>query len=91
MAMQATAIRFAPEEKTWIQSYADFVGKSFSDVVREAVLELVEDAADMHTTMPWPMTMGPGTPSKRFWPNSAARGCTRELPRGVYQTGKEAA
>ena len=47
MAMQATAIRFAPEEKTWIQSYADFVGKSFSDVVREAMLELVEDAADM--------------------------------------------
>jgi len=47
MAMQATAVRFAPEEKAWIQSYADFVGRSFSDVVREAALELVEDAADM--------------------------------------------
>lgn len=47
MAMQATAVRFAPEEKAWIQSYADFVGKSFSDVVRGAALELVEDAADM--------------------------------------------
>ena len=47
MSMQTTAIRFAPEERAWIQSYADFVGRSFSDVVREAVLELVEDAADL--------------------------------------------
>ncbi len=47
MAMQATAIRFAPEEKAWIQSYADFIGMTFSDVVREAVLEKVEDAADL--------------------------------------------
>lgn len=47
MAMEATAIRFAPEEKRWIQSYADFCGKTFSDVVREAVLEKVEDAADL--------------------------------------------
>ena len=47
MAMVTTAIRFAPEEKAWIQSYADFCGQSFSDVVREAVLEKVEDAADV--------------------------------------------
>lgn len=47
MAMETTAIRFAPEEKSWIQSYADFCGKTFSDVVREAVLEKVEDAADL--------------------------------------------
>lgn len=47
MAMSATAIRFAPEEREWIQSYADFVGKSFSEVVRESVLERVEDAADL--------------------------------------------
>lgn len=46
MAMAATAIRFAPEEKDWIQAYADFVGKSFSEVVREAVLERIEDAVD---------------------------------------------
>ena len=46
MAMEATAIRFAPEEKSWIQAYADFVGSSFSEVVRQAVLEKVEDAAD---------------------------------------------
>ncbi len=47
MAMETTAIRFAPEEKSWIQSYADFCGRSFSDVVREAILEKVEDAADI--------------------------------------------
>lgn len=47
MAMNATAIRFAPEEREWIQSYADFMGKSFSEFVRETVLEKVEDAADL--------------------------------------------
>lgn len=51
MAMQTTAIRFAPEERNWIQSYADFQGKSFSDVVREAALEAVEDAADLQAYM----------------------------------------
>lgn len=47
MAMVTTGIRFAPEEKDWIQAYADFCGRSFSDVVREAVLEKVEEAADI--------------------------------------------
>lgn len=47
MAMTAAAIRFAPEEKSWIQSYADFCGKTFSDVVREAILEKIEDSADV--------------------------------------------
>lgn len=46
MSMEATTIRFEPEEKTWIQAYADFMGRTFSDVVREAALEMVEDAAD---------------------------------------------
>lgn len=46
MAMEATTIRFEPEEKSWIQAYADFVGRTFSDVVREAALEMVETAAD---------------------------------------------
>lgn len=46
MAMEATTIRFELEEKSWIQAYADFVGRTFSDVVREAALEMVEDAAD---------------------------------------------
>lgn len=47
MAMVSTAIRFSPEERDWIQAYADFMGKSFSEVVREAALEYVEDAADL--------------------------------------------
>lgn len=47
MAMESTTIRFAKEEREWIQSYADFSGKTFSDAVREAVLERVEDAADL--------------------------------------------
>ncbi|WP_165054874.1 MULTISPECIES: type II toxin-antitoxin system RelB family antitoxin [unclassified Adlercreutzia] len=47
MAMETTTIRFAPEENTWIQSYADFCGKTFSDVVREAALEKVEEEADL--------------------------------------------
>ena len=47
MAMTSTAIRFASEEREWIQAYADFVGKSFFEVVREAVLERIEDAADV--------------------------------------------
>ena len=46
MAMEATTIRLEPEEKSWIQAYADFVGRTFSDVVREAALEAVEAAAD---------------------------------------------
>ena len=46
MAMDATTIRFEPEEKSWIQAYADFVGRTFSDVVREAALEAVGAAAD---------------------------------------------
>lgn len=46
MAMEATTIRFEPEEKSWIQAYADFTGRTFSDVVREAALEMVEAAAD---------------------------------------------
>lgn len=47
MAMTSTAIRFAPEERQWIQAYADMQGKSFSEVVREAALEAVEDACDL--------------------------------------------
>jgi len=47
MAMNATAIRFADEEKDWIQAYADLLGESFSEFVREAALDRVEDAADL--------------------------------------------
>ncbi len=47
MAMSATAIRFADEEREWIQAYADFKGQSFSEFVRESALSRVEDAADL--------------------------------------------
>ena len=47
MARNTATVRFAPEEKRWIQSYADFMGMSFSDVVREATLEVIEDLVDV--------------------------------------------
>ena len=47
MAMNATAIRFDENEKEWIQSYAGVLGISFSEFVRNAALEMVEDAADI--------------------------------------------
>ena len=47
MAMSATAIRFDEGEKEWIQSYASVLGVSFSEFVRKAALEKVEDAADI--------------------------------------------
>lgn len=47
MAMVSTAIRFSPEERDWYRRMPDFMGKSFSEVVREAALEYVEDAADL--------------------------------------------
>ena len=47
MAMRGSAIRFADEERDWIQSCADFLGQSFSEFVRQAALEKVEDAVDL--------------------------------------------
>lgn len=47
MAMSATAIRFDECEKDWIQSYASVLGMSFSEFVRSAALEKVEEAADI--------------------------------------------
>ena len=47
MAMSATAIRFDECEKDWIQSYASVLGISFSEFVRSAALEKVEEAADI--------------------------------------------
>ena len=45
--MSATAIRFDECEKDWIQSYASVLGMSFSEFVRSAALEKVEEAADI--------------------------------------------
>lgn len=47
MAMKAIAIRFEEEEKDWIQSYASVLDISFSEFVRSAALEKVEEAADI--------------------------------------------
>lgn len=47
MAMNATAIRFDESEKDWIQSYASVLGMSFSEFVRNAALDKVEEAADI--------------------------------------------
>lgn len=47
MALRATAIRFNDAEKDWIQSYASVLGISFSEFVRSAALEKVEEAADI--------------------------------------------
>lgn len=47
MALRATAIRFDEEEKDWNQSYASVLGMSFSEFVRSATLEKVEEAADI--------------------------------------------
>lgn len=47
MAMNATAIRFDESEKNWIQSYASVLGMSFSEFVRNAALDKVEEAADI--------------------------------------------
>ena len=43
----ATAIRWKPEEREWVQSCAAFEGVTFSEFVREAVFEKVEDMADV--------------------------------------------
>lgn len=40
-------IFFSTEEIAWIQSYADSCGKTFSNVVKKAVLEKVEEAAEV--------------------------------------------
>ncbi len=45
--MKETEIFFSTEEIAWIQSYADSCGKTFSNVVKEAVLEKVEEAAEV--------------------------------------------
>ena len=46
MAMTASAIRFAPEEKEWIESFAELSGQSFSAQVRQWTLERLEDELD---------------------------------------------
>ncbi|MEG1561184.1 MAG: DUF6290 family protein [Raoultibacter sp.] len=46
MGMTASAIRFRPEEKEWIDAFARLNGKSFSAQVRAWTLEKLEDEMD---------------------------------------------
>lgn len=46
MAMTASAIRFAPEEKEWITAFAEMNGSTFSAQVRQWTLERLEDELD---------------------------------------------
>ena len=46
MAMTASAIRFAPEEKEWIATFAEMNGTTFSAQVRQWALERLEDEMD---------------------------------------------
>lgn len=45
--MTTTAVRFAPEERDWIKSYADFRGMTVSELIRESVFEKIEDELDI--------------------------------------------
>lgn len=51
MAKTTTAIRFDQQEREWIQAYADFLGISFSQFIRRAALEKLEDALDTQDYM----------------------------------------
>lgn len=46
MAMTASAIRFAPDEKEWITAFAEMNGITFSAQVRQWALERLEDEMD---------------------------------------------
>lgn len=46
MAMTASAIRFEPEEKSWIAAFAEMNGTTFSAQVRQWTLERLEDEMD---------------------------------------------
>ena len=50
MAMASTTmgVRFSEEERSGIEDVAKFKGKTASEVIREAVLEAIEDAIDVH-------------------------------------------
>lgn len=46
MAMTASAIRFEPDEKEWINAFAKMNGTTFSAQVRQWTLERLEDEMD---------------------------------------------
>jgi hypothetical protein len=46
MSKTVTAIRFEPEEKEWIEAFANLNGVTFSAQVRQWALERLEDEMD---------------------------------------------
>lgn len=48
MASTTMGVRFSEEERGWIEQYAMFSGKTASEVIRESVLEAIEDAIDAY-------------------------------------------
>lgn len=46
MSKEVTAVRFEPEEKEWIATFAKLYGNSFSGQVRRWTLERLEDEMD---------------------------------------------
>lgn len=48
MATSTMGVRFTEEERSWIAEYAAFAGMTASEVIREAVLETIEDAVDAY-------------------------------------------
>ena len=48
MASTTMGVRFSEEERNWIEQYAMFTGKSASEVIRESVLDAIEDAIDAY-------------------------------------------
>jgi len=47
MANGTTHVRFSPEEKELIQTFADFEGTTVSALIRAAVLEWIGDKVDV--------------------------------------------
>jgi uncharacterized protein (DUF1778 family) len=51
VATVTAGVRLTVEEKSAIQKYAEAHGQSFSDVMRQAVLEKIEDEYDLGLLM----------------------------------------
>ena len=48
MGSRTMGVRFSEEERDWIEQYAMFSGKTASEVIRESVLDAIEDAIDAY-------------------------------------------
>ncbi|MBQ2680416.1 MAG: hypothetical protein IJF97_00615 [Eggerthellaceae bacterium] len=48
MASTTMGVRLSSDERMWLDEYATFTGKTASELMREAVLEMIEDAVDVY-------------------------------------------